>query len=366
MLLRLLRATKEGPFESTVAVLADKGPVVREMEDLGVAVYSLGIPRGRISPIGAVRFLALVRRLRPALIQTWLYHADLVGVLLARPLGVRRVLWNLRSSYPDDAHLSGLTALVRRLCARLSPLPHAVVANSWAGMQSHRALGYRPRRWVVIPNGVDTERFRPDPGARGRLMEALGVKEGEVVLVGYVARFIPVKDHATFLEAASRVLRVREDIHFVLAGRGITWSNAFFARTIAPEFRARFHLLGETRHIEDVTPGLDIACSASLQEGFPNTVCEAMACGVPCVVTDVGDSCRIVGETGFVVPPASPEAMASAILRMAHMPRQERAALGERARRRAMERFEMSKVAKMYTRLYHEVLEGTAWRVGIG
>jgi len=361
MLLRLLRATKEGPFESTVAVLADKGPVVREMEDLGVTVYSLDIPRGLISPLTAVKFLALVRKFRPALIQTWLYHADLLGVLLAGPLGVRRVVWNLRSSYPDDVHLSWLTALVRRLCARLSPLPQAVVVNSSAGMQSHRALGYRPKRWVVIPNGVDTERFRPDPGAKPRLVEALRVKKGDAVLVGYIARFIPVKDHATFVEAALRVLRVRKDIHFVLAGRGISWSNAFFCRTIAPEFRTNFHLLGERRDIGAVTAGLDIACLSSLNEGFPNTVGEAMACAIPCVVTDVGDSYRIVGETGLVVPPASPEAMASAILRMAHMPRQARAALGERARRRVMERFEISKVAKMYTRLYREVLEDTAW-----
>lgn len=229
MLCRLLERTDRHRFEHTVVSLTDAGTLGPTIRELGVPVQTLGMRRG-VPDVRAVWHLArLIRQERPVVLQTWLYHADLVGLIAGRLAGIRAIVWNVRCSDMDMRQYSWSSRLTRRLLSALSAAPAAVIVNSERGRRVHERIGYRPRRWVTIPNGIDLARFQPDPQARERLRKELGLPLS-ARLIGMVARYDPMKDHATFLRAAAEFLRNgvargQADLHSVLVGRGVTWGN---------------------------------------------------------------------------------------------------------------------------------------------
>jgi glycosyltransferase involved in cell wall biosynthesis len=253
-----------------------------------------------------------------------------------------------------DAVSAGFGVVLRTLVA-LSAQPDIVLSNSQAGIRFHEALGYKPKRWLYVPNPLDLEKFRPDPNARAELRRELGVAPN-VTLIGLVARFDPMKDHSNFISAGRFLSNYRADLHFVLVGRKIDTSNELLMQQIRSSGIAdRFHLLGPRSDINRITAGFDIACSSSIGEGSPNVVGEAMACGVPCLVTDVGDSAMIVGHTGKVVPAKDPKAFAEACQSLLDIAPEERQRLGFCARELAEERFSLRSVVGRYETLYEQV-----------
>ena len=328
------------------------GPRIRA---LGVPVVDLGMARGTPNPRGLYRLWRLLRQERPNVVQTWLYHADLLGILGGRLAGITSIVWNVRCSSLEPGYYHGLSGLVLRLLARWSRLPQAVVVNSETGKQLHEKIGYSPRRWVVIPNGFDLETFRPNPDARAKFRQEIGVDK-DTTLIGLVARFDRLKDHETFLKAAHAHLQNHPRSHFVLAGAGVHASNPHMKALLTSlALNDNVHLLGRRDDIPHVTAALDIATSSSTAEGFPNTVGEAMACAVPCAVTDVGDSAFLVGDTGRVVPPRAPEALADAWNALIAMGHDARAQFGRAARQRIAERFDLPRVIGLYEDLYRSL-----------
>jgi glycosyltransferase involved in cell wall biosynthesis len=205
---------------------------------------------------------------------------------------------------------------------------------------------------VVIPNGTDVATFRPDPMARAAVRRELNLPEG-APLIGLVARFDPQKDPRNFVQAAARLHARRPEAQFLLCGHGMNWDNPALVRWIeGGGIRDRCYLLGRREDIPRLTAALDVATSSSATEGFPNVLGEAMACGVPCVATDVGDSAVIVGNTGHVVPPHTPGALADAWARLLDMPARERRDLGMRARERVASSFSIDSVVERYEALY--------------
>jgi len=242
------------------------------------------------------------------------------------------------------------TRLVLRVLSWRSKVPHAVVVNSHAGMLWHQKLGYRPRRWEVIPNGFDLATFKPDPEGGKRLRKEFDLAS-DAVLVGLIARFDPMKDHATFLSAAAAIVRSRPAVHFFLVGKGV--------RSLANliqfhDLTGRVELLDEQQHIHNLLQGFDLVCLSSASEGFPNVLGEAMACGVPCVTTDVGDARYLVDDTGLVVPPRDPDALAKALLDMIDRGQAARQQLGRLARDRIASKFSLTHTIKRYETLYEE------------
>lgn len=354
MLQRLVSRMDRSRFSNSVVSMTSAGPIGAPIREEGTPVSDLGMPDGVPSPVGALRLWALLRKERPHILQTWLYHADLLGLLVGRAAGVPTIVWNLRCSNLDLARYSRTLRLVVKACGRLSALPEAVVANSEAGREYHTRIGYRPRRWVLVPNGVDLDTFRPDSTARPRLRADLGLPP-ETPLVGLVARFDPMKDHRTFLEAAAVLHRSRPDVHFMLAGLGLDSGNPRLADWLGElGIAPAVHLLGVRNGIPALMAGLDIATSSSaFGEGFPTAIAEAMACGVPCVVTNVGDSAVLVGGTGRVVPPRDPAALATAWLDLLQSDSR-LAACGLAARARAVGHFALDTIVRQYERLYEE------------
>jgi glycosyltransferase involved in cell wall biosynthesis len=352
MLAKLVTAMERVRFSNSVISLTDHGTLGAWIAALGVPVFTLGMRRGAPDPIGIARLVRLLGQEKPDILQTWLYHADLMGTIASRLVRVPALCWNIRCSDMDMSHYSRLSRLVLQVLARLSRLPDVVIANSRAGQQLHEKLGYAPRRWEIIPNGFDLERFRPDDGARQAVREELAVPF-DTLLVGLVARCDPMKDHRTFLEAAARIASQRADVHFVLAGKGV---EALAGQIDALGLAKHVHLLGQRRDIPRLVAALDVfALSSAFGEGFPNVVGEAMACGIPCVVTDVGDAPDIVGDTGMIVPLRDPAAMADAWLRLLSMPAEDRQAMGRAARQRIEERYSLSVIARQYESLYRGI-----------
>ena len=224
------------------------------------------------------------------------------------------------------------------------------MVNSEAGRAAHLRLGYRPRRWEVIPNGFDTALFRPDPKSRAAMRRALGIP-GKAPLIGMLARFDPMKDHATFLAAAAHLAAERPDIHFLVAGRGVIPENSALAA--GPALAGRLHLLGERPDAPCLLAALDIATlTSAFGEGFPNVIGEAMACAVPPVATDVGDAKLLIGATGRVVPPRNPVALAAAWDEILALNPGHRAAMGAAARERIVGNYSLQAVIERYSALY--------------
>lgn len=358
LMLQKLLARSGGEYKHGVTSLSSMGAVGARLRDLGVSVRALHLKKDIRSAWGVLRLVRRWRSNPPDIVQTWLYHADLVGGLAAAASGVP-VIWNIRQSNLDPGVNKPSTLRLVRLCARLSKrIPARIVCGSEAARVSHERLGFCASKLTVIPNGFDLDAYRPAPAARGDLRRELGLS-ADTLLVGRVGRFDPQKDHRTFVEAAPHIAAAMEQerVCFVMAGGGIDWHNAELVRWINDSgIRDRFKLLGNREDVPRLNAALDLAVSSSRGEGFPNVVGEAMACGVACVVTDVGDSSRIVGATGRVVPPADPRALAAACVDLLGMPASARRELGLEARKRIEERYNLPRVARCYENLYSEVL----------
>jgi glycosyltransferase involved in cell wall biosynthesis len=356
VLLRLASSTRRDRFSSLVVSLMPEGPLAAPMRAAGVEVQALGMTPAWPSPRAVWRLVRLLRARRPDVLQTWLYHADLLGLLAARLSGVRTVIWNVRASDVDMSRYRAQSSWTLDACARMARSPRAVVVNSNAGRLHHQRLGYRPREWIVIPNGIDVSAFRPDDEARRSLRAELGIPANAPV-VGLIARFDPMKDHETFLRAASQLAATHGEVVFVLAGEGVSPDSAAFGALLsrtAPH--ARVIALGRREDVPRVAAACDVStCSSSFGEGFPNAVIESMACGVPCVVTDVGDAGEIVGDTGLVVPRRDPAALAAGWERLLAMPAPDRVSLGARARQRVIERYTLARMVAAYEGIYERL-----------
>ncbi|KKQ66371.1 MAG: hypothetical protein US86_C0006G0051 [Candidatus Daviesbacteria bacterium GW2011_GWA2_38_24] len=354
MLYKVLQHSHGKEFQHEVISLTDVGLIGEKIQKLGVPVRALYM-RGIDLPIVVIRLAFWLRSSNPDVVQTWMYHADLVGGL-ATKLGFLHapIIWGIRQTnlHPKLSKLR--TRFVARLSAFLSRwIPTKILCNSNSGRETHIRMGYDKKKMLVIPNGFDVLCFHQDKEARISVRKELGIST-VALLIGYIARFDSQKDHRTFVEAARIFNTGSVDIHFVLCGRGVSWSNKELVLWIEKvNLKDNFHLLGEREDIPRITAALDVASLTSAYgEGFPNTVGEAMACGVPCVVTDAGDSAYIVGDTGFVVSSGDPVALANALRQMIEMKDGERQAFGKRARKRIEENFSIDQVVKKYIELY--------------
>ena len=310
----LARGLGRSGVRTTVMVMYAGGALERELdEEPEVTLVSLE-KRGRWDVVGFLaRFVSAVRRLNADVVYGFMPVANELALVAGR-VGKARVVWGLRSSFMDFAQYDWLHGTMFRLGRVLSSRPELIIANSEAGRAHHVAAGYDGQHMVVIPNGIDTARWRPAPGARVMMRQRWGAGKGEVV-AGLVGRVDAMKDHATFL-AAIRACRV-PGLRAVCIGGGDPGAVEALRGTVEQQGLAG--IVTVTGPVDDMPAaynGLDLLVSSSLGEGFSNVIAEAMSCGVPCVVTDVGDSAVIVGSFGEVVPPRQPDAMARAIERL--------------------------------------------------
>jgi glycosyltransferase involved in cell wall biosynthesis len=286
-----------------------------------------------------------------------MYHANLVGGLAARLAGSLPVVWGIHHNSVDPRFNRRRTLCVVRLGARLSSLlPERIVCCSASSQKLHAALGYAPDRLEFIPNGFNLHEFKPDSVAKASIRTELGIPQ-DAFVIGMAARQHPLKDLPTFFSAAARIAPRLPSAHLVLCGSGLGPDNKALRSALQGiGIAERCHLLGIRHDVARVLASLDIATSSSISEAFPLAVGEAMACGVPCVVTDAGDSALLVGDTGRVVPARDSEALATAWAELASSAI-ERQRLGAAARSRVESVFSLSSTVRRYQDLYERIVE---------
>jgi glycosyltransferase involved in cell wall biosynthesis len=357
MLCNLLAHMDRRRFDPVVVLLIEDLTLADRVEALGIPLRVMGMNPRVPDPRKLAALVGLLRRERPALVQTWMDHSNLIGGVAARLAGCAAVVWGIHHSNHVPGHTKRTTLLAVSACARLSRrVPRRIVCCSEHARTLYQQRGFDSSKLTVIPNGFDTRAYRPDPAARLAVRRELGLAP-ETPLVGLVARFDPLKDHMTFLQAARRLGDARPDVRFLLCGEGVDAANTVLVSALdSLGLGERCRLLGPRRDIPRIQASLDLAVSSSISEAFPLVVGEAMACGTPCVVTDVGDSALMVGPTGRVVPPSDPDALAAACRAVLELEPEARARLGSEARRRTLELFDLPAVTRRYEALYDALI----------
>ena len=361
VILHLLTSLGPGGAQSTLGSLvsdpdSSASPIVVALEgggiyvdiirSYGVEVHTLGFSKWRPNVIPLLRFLRIIFVNKPDVIQAWMYHAELLS-LVAKIILKVPVYWNIRSGIH-----AGLGSILVRACAFLSSLPDAVVVNSFHGKLVHQQLGYSPKRWVVIHNGIDIHRFRPCVESRLSVRREFGLSDS-CFIVGLVARIAPQKGHDLLFRASKVLIEKFPNLFFFIVGAGDPESEREareLVSDIAPLGRILF--LGQRTDVARLTTSFDVACMISEGEGFPNVLAEAMATGVPCVVTNVGDAALLLDNEYLTINSGDLVALISKIEWLISLPETERQSIGARGRDRIVRSFGVLSMRQKYNSLY--------------
>jgi len=352
-LLRLLQNLDREAFPPLVVSLRAGGTVAEKIRAIGIELIEIEGSTASDSLRNWRGAAARVMRFKPAIIHGWMYDGNLAATWMHRRMRKQsKLAWNVRSSIDRLAdHALRLQCSIR-LNALCSRRPDVVVFNSHVAVDQHARLGFKAKKVAVISNGLDLANYpSPQPEGRERMRQQLGVPL-EVPVICLVARFHPMKDHANFLEAAASLKDT--NAMFLLIGPGVVATQPGLSSLITRfDLDGRVLCLGERHDVADLLAAADMLClSSAWGEGCPNAVAEGMACGLPCVVTDVGDSALLVGDGGVVVPPRDAGALSQALRQVLTLPRKARAEMGQRGRMRIANRFSADRTMSEYAALY--------------
>ena len=349
-LVRVCQSTHGLEVDHKVLVLGRVGPLLSDLQAIGITVL---VPR--IRPFDLARLFHLAADWSPQVVHGWMYHGSLAALALRTTLFTRASLaWNIRCGLDTPGQFRRSTRSLIQLLAALSRIPDMTVYNAISAREAHGTIGFARGAAEVVPNGFDLESFRPDPMARRELRSELALQEG-MQLLGFIARFHQEKNPGLFLRALSRL---PPQVHGLMVGSGMTLENLSLADQIRElGLRDRIHLLGERRDMPRIMAGLDVAVSASWNEGFSNALGEAQACGVPCVATAVGDSPVLIGGIGRLVAPGEGKPLAEAILELLSLSQEQRLVLGRRCRQRMLDCYSLPLVARRYSDLYRRLAD---------
>lgn len=355
MLARLVARHQDSAFRPIVYCLTDEGPIADQIRALNIPVRNLRLRRGAPNPLVVASLARRLKRDHVAVVQTWLYQADLVGGLAAR-LSRIPVAWGIHNSRLDGDAVGRSLALsiwACRVAARF--VPDCIVCCAESARAVHVEMGYPAGKMTVIPNGFELDRFQANPKARHRIRAKLGIGPGAPMVL-IAGRFVPLKNHRLFVEAAGIVANRHPDAQFVMVGEGLDRSNRELSGWINTAGKpARFHALGRRTDMPDLLSAVDVVALTSRTEAFPLVIGEAMATGIPCVSTDVGDAQQLIGDTGRIVPEPDAAAFAAALSELVALTHEERCALGRRARARMESEFDINIIADRYDLLWRRL-----------
>lgn len=356
MLQRLIEAAPAAIPNTVVVSLTSLGAIGESLRKQGVEVHVLGMSSGWSAPLALWKLVRLIRQFQPDIVQTWMYHADLLGGLAALLAGHRNIVWGVRQTSLWFS-VSPSAFLARMICAFFSgSVPKKIICVAESAKQSHIAVGYRAERMTVINNGFNFSTLVASTDKRQALRRAWNFTDSNVV-IGAVGRFHPNKDYVNFVKAAAIVARARPEAMFILVGADCDANNAELRAWITEGgLQDRFVLLGERGDVPDCLAAMDVYCMSSRTEGFPNSLGEAMAMELPCVATIVGDAAALMGDTGVLVPPSDWKALAEGLLSIVRLSREQREQFGRRARIRVTTAFPIEKTRDRYDAVYRKLL----------
>ncbi len=354
VLYRLAKELDREAYRQSVVSLTAGGAMAERLRELGIPVYELRMTPGVPSLSGALRLRRQILDIQPDVLQTWMYHSDLLGGLMAKLAGAPRVVWGVHHGNPRG--INWHTSFAQFVCGKLSRrLPDRIVCCSDAASRWHIEAGYPTARMVMVRNGFDLEEWRPDAGSRIPVRRELAIPN-DAPLVGLFARVDPQKDHDCFLRAADWLHRREPAAHFLLCGERVSPDNPELRKMLpAGSVRGCLRILGLRQDVPRLMQACDTVVCSSRFEAFALVLGEAMATGVPCVTTDVGDVGAMIGDTGIVVPPREPEALGEGLLRILSLSPEERANLGSAARLRIAKDYSIGRMVEHYDSVYREL-----------
>lgn len=348
-LLRAVEATSPLGWSHTVVSLTGEGSRAAPLRAAGATVHALDLRRVRTWWRGVRALRALAGD--AAIVHGWMYHGNLAATVATLGRHRCRLMWSVRSSLDTLTSTSIGRRAVMRAGALCSSRAEAIVYNSLRSAEQHEQFGFAPAGRRFIPNGFEVDRLLPSAAMRDRRRTEWQFDDG-LLLVGMFARVAPEKDHTTFLRAMIDVCERAPNVRILLAGRGTDCDHALGPLIRSEALRGRLIRLGDCQDVATLYPACDITVLSSRREGFPNVVAESMACAVPCVVTDVGDAATVVGDTGIVVSPASPDALADAVRQLLQESPVQRSARAQRARERVVTHFGADRMRDAYIDLW--------------
>ena len=357
MLKRLIESFKdECAYQHCVISLTSLGVIGSELQAIGIDVYPLCLDYSLTLFKKLLKLYKLICLLRPDIVQTWMYHADLIGGLAAYFAGYRKIIWGIRVIGIHSS--SPMTLCVMKLCALLSSsIPSKIICVAQTAKQSHINRGYDATKMIVIHNGINVSNFILSEERRNRLYQQCDFSS-DTIVVGCVGRFDPIKDYQNFVFAAGLVAEQNKNVFFLMVGRDLSFENKVLSSWIdQTNHRSRFFLLGEQSDIATCLSVMDVFCLSSCIEGFPNALCEAMAMALPCVSTDAGDAAVLLGDTGIVVPTANSKALANALLRVIELSSEQRHQMGLRSKERVISEFSIEKSKTCFESVYRQVMD---------
>ncbi len=338
-----------------VISLRGKGDIGPKLEDLGIKVTALSLSKNPISFFKLLKLHKMIKAFNPDIVQTWMYHADLIGGIFAKLAGIKNIVWGIRNSDLSPKRVSKLTILTARACARLSKIiPSKIVSNSQQALDEHAKFGYQSEKFYLLPNGFNLSVYFKDEEKRKKIRQELSISNADKV-VGMIGRFDPQKNHLGFLNCALMILEQDPNIKFVLAGEGINLENQALREAIPYYLRANFLLLGLRTDMPELLNAIDLLALPSFGEAFPNILGEAMACETPCVCTNTGDCANIIGDTAQIVPIGDMRAMANKLIDYFNLDQADFDKLGVKARSRIKENFDIDIRNNQLENLYIEI-----------
>lgn len=358
VLYRLCSANESN--EHTVISLSSEGKYGALLREKGIQVHWLNMPLGRLRLAALVELYRLLRDIKPDVVQTWMYHADLVGGVIARMARIKYVSWGIHNSSLKVGKSRWSTIVVAYTNAFLSRfIPTTIICCADQAKIVHQQIGFTADKFAVIPNGYNINLFKPDPEAGQKLRIELGIDEN-IPLFGLVGRFDPQKDHFNLIQALALVKQQGKSFRCVLVGRGLDANNNQVMTWLKQcDLLEEVLLLGQRNDIPVVMNAIDMhILSSAYGEAFPNVICEAMACGTPCITTDVGDAAFIVGDTGWVASPSNPNMLAE-VIQSALVAFSDKDGWKLRcvaARNRIVEHFSLEKMAAAYQSTWKKIV----------
>jgi glycosyltransferase involved in cell wall biosynthesis len=353
-LLRLIQNI-DTSFTCSVVSLRRGGELRSDFENAGISVTELGLSSVFPNPVKFFKLVKHLRNIKPDVVQTWMYHADLIGGIAAKFAGIKKIFWCIHNLSIDKKYASKHTRFVVLCLTKLSSrLPQKIISCSQKSIDAHRQYGYTSDKLIFIPNGFNLNDFNKDELVRRNFRKQLGFCEDDII-VGMIARNDPVKNHLGAVKAIIYVLERMPEIKFIFAGKGIDRENESLISELESKkiaLEKSVFLLGNQTNVPNLINILDLLISTSHAEAFPLIIGEGMSCEVPCIATDAGDSAYIIEDTGTVVPVGDMNALADAILDFFSKSADERSAMGKSARKRISENFDIKKTVSMYESLY--------------
>ena len=353
MLVKLVEHTNE-TFQHTVLSLGGRGTQSKCLEKLGVDVQVLNLQSPAKSLGSLFRLVRIFRTIDYDLVHGWMYHGNLAAYIGVKLTFKKPVIFSIRQSIRNIYDDKITTRMVIKLNSKLSNSVDKVIFNSNVSLSQHIKRGFSTDNSFVIPNGFNIQKFNKDKLAGMKIRKEFSINDTDI-LFGIVGRNDPKKDYMNFLKAAFIVNQKVKNSHFMIIGRDVDKDVNILNFIVDNGIRDKFTLGSQREDIESIWNAVDIAVSSSRDEGFPNVIGEAMSCGKPCVVTDVGDSSFLVADTGIVVNPNNPKALAGAMIKLATLDRDELYKLGDSARARIVNTFDIKMVSLKYSEMYNKI-----------